>query len=201
MGRGVAFADFENRGSLDVLVANNGNPPSLLRNSADHGNHFINLKLVGTKSNRDAMGARVKLLAGGVNQVREISGGGSYLSQSDLRAHFGVGSQTSIDTIEIAWPGGTSRRFAMWQRTGSTWPKKASSRCGTGHRVLWPASALKAIVRAASAIVRATLLETQRRHRTDSRRTPRPVCTPAANATPINTAPTPANVMGSVGFT
>ncbi|MGA2599388.1 MAG: CRTAC1 family protein [Bryobacteraceae bacterium] len=111
LGRGVAFADFGNRGSLDVLVANNGDPPSLLRNSADHGNHFINLKLVGTKSNRDGMGARVKLAAGGVNQVREISGGGSYLSQSDLRAHFGVGAQTSVDSIEIAWPSGAKSIF------------------------------------------------------------------------------------------
>ena len=111
LGRGVAFADFRNRGSLDVLVGNNGDPPSLLRNSASHENHFVNLKLVGHKSNRDAMGARIKLSAGGLKQVRDISGGGSYLSQSDLRAHFGLGSQTNIDSIDIVWPSGSKTAF------------------------------------------------------------------------------------------
>jgi hypothetical protein len=111
LGRGAAFADFRNSGSLDILVANNGDPPLLLRNRSSSSNHFVNFRLTGTKSNRDAMGARIKLAAGGLLQVREIAGGGSYLSQSDLRAHFGVGSRTRVESVEIAWPSGTKQAF------------------------------------------------------------------------------------------
>ncbi len=111
VGRGVAFADFDNDGFLDVVVANNGDPPLLLHNSGGNGNHFVSFKLVGTKSNRDAMGARLKLTAGGMTQIREIAGGGSYLSQSDLRAHFGLGSTAKIDKLEITWPSGVQQTF------------------------------------------------------------------------------------------
>jgi hypothetical protein len=110
VGRGVAFADFDNDGFVDVLVANNGDPPLLLRNGGN-GNHFVNFKLVGTKSNRDAMGARIRIRSGGTTQIREIAGGGSYLSQSDLRANFGVGRAQSVESIEITWPSGQSQRF------------------------------------------------------------------------------------------
>lgn len=110
-GRGVAFADFDNDGFLDVVVANNGDPPLLLHNSGDNKNHHVSIKLVGTKSNRDAMGARLKLTAGGMTQIREIAGGGSYLSQSELRAHFGLGSATKIDKLEITWPSGSQQTF------------------------------------------------------------------------------------------
>ncbi|HEX6804127.1 MAG TPA: CRTAC1 family protein [Terriglobales bacterium] len=108
--RGVAFADFDNDGFVDVLVANNGDPPLLLRNSGN-GNHFINFKLAGTKSNRDAMGARIRMVSGGTSQIREISGGGSYLSQSDLRVNFGLGKATSAQTVEIRWPSGQTQVF------------------------------------------------------------------------------------------
>jgi hypothetical protein len=111
VGRGVAFADFNNAGRMDVLVANNGDPPLLLRNSGDDHNHFINFKLVGNKSNRDAMGARIRVVTGSVAQIREIAGGGSYLSQSDLRAHFGIGKATHADRIEVRWPSGQSQVF------------------------------------------------------------------------------------------
>ena len=67
MGRGVAFLDFDNDGAVDVLVAHNGDPPTLLHNEGGSGNHFINFKLVGTKSNRDAMGARIRVVAGGIS--------------------------------------------------------------------------------------------------------------------------------------
>src|SRR5207237_944084 len=110
-GRGAAFADFGNTGTLDILVANNGDPPLLLRNRTNSGNHFINLRLTGTKSNRDAMGARIKLTAGGMAQVREVAGGGSYLSQHDLRAHFGLGASTRVDQIDVAWPSGAKQTF------------------------------------------------------------------------------------------
>src|SRR5581483_8498413 len=111
VGRGVAFADFDNDGFMDVLVANNGGPPLLLHNSGAAGSHFLNFRLVGTKSNRDGMGARVRIKAGSLSQIREIAGGGSYLSQSDLRAHFGVGGATRADTVEVTWPSGTQQVF------------------------------------------------------------------------------------------
>ena len=111
VGRGVAFADFNNSGFLDVLVANNGDPPLLLRNSGGNGAHFLSFKLVGNKSNRDAMGARIRIVAGSSAQIREIAGGGSYLSQSDLRAHFGVGGATRAEIVEVSWPSGEKQRF------------------------------------------------------------------------------------------
>jgi hypothetical protein len=107
-GRGVAFADFDNDGFVDVLVANNGDPPLLLHNSGN-GNHFVNFKLVGTKSNHDAMGTRIRIVSGAVSQIREIAGGGSYLSQSDLRANFGLGKATIVDSVEVRWPSGLTQ--------------------------------------------------------------------------------------------
>jgi hypothetical protein len=110
-GRGVAFADFDNDGCIDVVVANNGDPPTLLHNACPHKNHFVNFKLVGTKSNRDALGARVHLTAGKISQIREIAAGGSYLSQSDLRSNFGLGSATTASTVEVTWPSGAHQVF------------------------------------------------------------------------------------------
>ena len=111
LGRGAAFLDYDNDGNVDAIVANNGDPPLLLHNSGGAGNHFVNFRLIGTKSNRDAMGARIRIRAGGIGQIREISGGGSYLSQSDLRAHFGLGNSTRADNVEVMWPGGVRQRF------------------------------------------------------------------------------------------
>ena len=111
VGRGVAFADFDNSGRVDIVVANNGDPPLLLHNGGGNGNHFLNFKLVGNKSNRDAMGARVRLVAGNVAQIREIAGGGSYISQSDLRAHFGIGKATRAERVEVRWPSGQTQIF------------------------------------------------------------------------------------------
>ncbi|MGI9072393.1 MAG: CRTAC1 family protein [Bryobacteraceae bacterium] len=112
LGRGAAFADFDNDGYPDVVVGNNGDPPLLLHNNgATPGNHFVNFRLVGTRSNRDAMGTRIKVTSGGVSQIREITGGGSYLSQSDLRAQFGLGQQTRIESMEISWPSGLRQSF------------------------------------------------------------------------------------------
>jgi enediyne biosynthesis protein E4 len=111
VGRGVAFADFDNDGSVDLVVGNNGDPPLLLHNGAGNGNHFINFKLAGVKSNRDAMGARVRIVAGGISQIREIAGGGSYLSQSDMRANFGLGKAARVETVEVQWPSGQKQTF------------------------------------------------------------------------------------------
>src|SRR5438270_250464 len=111
VGRGVAFADFDNDGFIDLVVGNNGDPPLLLHNSGNNANHFINFKLVGVKSNRDAMGAKVRVVAGAISQIREIAGGGSYLSQSDLRANFGLGKATRAETVEVQWPSGQHQVF------------------------------------------------------------------------------------------
>ena len=111
LGRGVAFADFDNDGYVDILVGNDGDPPALLHNNGGTRNHFVSFKLVGVKSNRDAIGARIRLQSGGISQIREIEGGGSYLSQSDLRASFGLGSSTDIDLIDVSWPSGAHQTF------------------------------------------------------------------------------------------
>jgi enediyne biosynthesis protein E4 len=112
IGRGVAFADFDNDGFMDVVVANNNDPPLLLHNSGGNGNHFVSFKLIGTKSNRDAIGARLKITAGGMNQIREVQSGGSYMSQHDLRAQFGLGQASKVDKLEISWPSGMKQTFA-----------------------------------------------------------------------------------------
>jgi hypothetical protein len=111
VSRGVAFVDLDNDGFVDVVVGNNGDAPLVLHNSGGNGNHFLNFRLVGTQSNRDAMGARVRVVAGGLSQIREISGGGSYLSQSDLRANFGMGKADRAETVEVIWPGGRKQVF------------------------------------------------------------------------------------------
>jgi hypothetical protein len=111
-GRGAAFADFDNDGNIDVVVGNNGDPPLLLHNGGGTGNHFVNFRLAGKKSNRDALGARLRLHAGGIWQIREIAAGGSYLSQSDLRANFGLGRATKADRLEVTWPSGLKQTFS-----------------------------------------------------------------------------------------
>jgi enediyne biosynthesis protein E4 len=111
VGRGVAFADLDNDGFVDVVVANNGDIPLVLHNSGSNGNHFLNFKLVGKKTNRDAMGARIHVVSGGISQIRELAGGGSYLSQSDLRANFGLGHAKRAEDVEITWPGGQRQSF------------------------------------------------------------------------------------------
>lgn len=111
VGRGVAFVDFDNDGFIDVVVANNDDVPTVLHNSGN-SNHFLNIKLVGTKSNRDALGSRVRVVSGGMTQMREISSGGSYLSQSDVRANFGLGQAVEVERVEIIWPSGQRDVFS-----------------------------------------------------------------------------------------
>jgi hypothetical protein len=111
VGRGVAFGDFDNDGFVDVVVANNDDPPTLLHNLGN-ANHFLNFRLVGAKSNRDALGARVRVVTSGMSQIREIAGGGSYISQSDLRANFGIGRADRAGTIEVRWPSGQLDTFS-----------------------------------------------------------------------------------------
>ena len=107
---GVAAADFDNDGAVEILVNNSHDRPSLLKNYGEHGN-WVLLNLVGTKSNRDAIGARVTVRVGDHRQTREVRSGGGYISQSDFRLHFGLGKATKADAIEIRWPSGLVQRL------------------------------------------------------------------------------------------
>jgi hypothetical protein len=104
--RGAAFGDIDNDGWIDVAIANVNDRPDLYRVTGDPGRHWIELKLVGTVSNRDAIGARVHIAAGDAHQWQEVRGGGSYLSQNDLRVHFGLGAATIVDRLDVRWPNG-----------------------------------------------------------------------------------------------
>lgn len=104
--RGAALADFDNDGVLEVLVNNQNEPPSLFRQATNPTGHWLLIHLQGTTSNRSAIGAKVRLTAAGRTQSDEVRSGGSYLSQSDLRLHFGLGSATQVDRIEVTWPSG-----------------------------------------------------------------------------------------------
>jgi len=104
--RGVAFGDLNNDGKVDMVIINTGEPPTLLLNETESRNHRVLFKLVGTRSNRSAIGARVTVKAGQLTQMSEVRAGGSYLSQNDPRLHFGLGNASSIDEIQIRWPSG-----------------------------------------------------------------------------------------------
>jgi hypothetical protein len=104
--RGAAFADYDDDGDVDLFVTALGEAGLLLRNETESKGHFLEVRLIGTGSNRDSVGARVTVSAGGRRQIRERKGGGSYLSSSDPRLHFGLGKSDRIDTLEVRWPSG-----------------------------------------------------------------------------------------------
>jgi enediyne biosynthesis protein E4 len=113
-GRGTAFGDYDNNGTVDVVVNNVNDVPDLFRLDDASGNHWLTLKLVGTASNKSAIGARVRCKAANGFQAQEVRGGGSYISQNDLRVHFGLASATKAD-VEVRWPGGLVESFAGLQ--------------------------------------------------------------------------------------
>ncbi|HTS60587.1 MAG TPA: CRTAC1 family protein [Candidatus Acidoferrales bacterium] len=106
VARGAAFADYDNDGKIDVFIVNLGGPAFLLHNVSPNANHWISVKLVGHKSNRDGIGAQVEVLAGGSRQQHERTAGSGYLSQDDPRVHFGLGSATKVDKLTVTWPSG-----------------------------------------------------------------------------------------------
>src|SRR5947208_13448257 len=104
LGRGMAIGDIDNDGRLDAVVSPNDGPAHILHNETPTQNHWLTLKLVGHISNRDAIGAEVKLVTAKGQQCATVSTAGSYLSSSDKRVHFGLGSESSAHSIDIRWP-------------------------------------------------------------------------------------------------
>lgn len=107
VGRGAAFADYDNDGDVDAIVTTNGGAAHLLRNDGGNKNHWLQVHLRGTKSNRQGIGAKLRLVAGGASQIRQVGAQASYLSQNSLIETFGLGANTRADTLEIVWPSGT----------------------------------------------------------------------------------------------
>src|SRR5262249_20813969 len=111
VGRGLAAGDLDNDGRLDLVILAQGEPLAYFHNQSRRGGHFIPVRLEGTQSNRDAVGAEISLLAGGVRQTQQRIGGGSYQSASDPRLQFGLGGATRVDQLEVRWPSGQVSRF------------------------------------------------------------------------------------------
>jgi hypothetical protein len=112
LGRGCAFGDFDNDGDVDIVVNNLDGAPTLLRNDGGNKNNWIMIKCVGTRSNRSAIGTRVKVTSGEHSQIDEVMSGSSYYSQNDFRLHFGLGRATKADSVELVWPSGRKESFA-----------------------------------------------------------------------------------------
>jgi len=104
--RGAAFSDLDNDGDIDAVILNSRREPTVLRNDSAKGNHWIQIRLRGTKTNRDGIGARVKIVAGGLTQIDEVHSGQGYQSHFGMRLHFGLGKRDRIDRIEVRWIGG-----------------------------------------------------------------------------------------------
>ena len=111
VGRGVAFGDYDSDGDVDIFIVNNHDRGVLLRNEGGNRNNWLHVKLIGTKDNRDAVGARIRLKTGDRIQLREINAGASYLSFNSLTAEFGLAQETTVDWIEVIWLGGDTERF------------------------------------------------------------------------------------------
>ena len=132
VGRAAAFADYDNDGDIDVLVSNNGGQAELLRNDGGNRRHWLQVQLVGTRSNRDGVGARLRVSAGGLVQVDQRKGGMSYQAAHDPRVHFGLGESRKIDWIEVRWPSGIVDRVRNVEanRVVQIWEGSASQAAG-----------------------------------------------------------------------
>jgi hypothetical protein len=111
LGRGLAVGDLDNDGRIDAVVQSQNEPLAYLRNRTAEGGHWATLQLEGLRSNRDAVGSRVTLVAGGRRRVEQRVGGGSYQSSADPRLHFGLGNSTLIERLEIRWPSGLVQSY------------------------------------------------------------------------------------------
>ncbi len=107
--RGLATGDLDNDGDIDLLISNLNEPPTVLRNDGGNRLNYLNIRLIGQRSNRSAIGARVTVSVGARAMVQELRSGASFLSQNDFRLHFGLGSAIKVDRIDIEWPGGTKQ--------------------------------------------------------------------------------------------
>jgi enediyne biosynthesis protein E4 len=110
--RGTAFGDINNDGNLDMVVFNVAGPPSVFLNDSVNGNHRVLFRLIGTKSNASAIGARVRVTTPKMVQIDEVHGGGSYNSTDDTRLHFGLGSDAVMSKVEVSWPSGLKQEFS-----------------------------------------------------------------------------------------
>jgi hypothetical protein len=109
--RGLAVGDYDNDGAVDLVITNMNDRLSLLRNVVSTDHHAITLRLIGQKSNRDGIGAKVRVRVGARTLAQEVRSGSTFLSHSDLRQHFGLGASDSVDQIEIDWPSGEKERI------------------------------------------------------------------------------------------
>jgi hypothetical protein len=109
--RGTAFGDINNDGKLDVVVFNVNGPPSLFINETSNSNHRVLFRLIGTKSNRAAIGARVVVITPRMTQIDEVRAGGSYNSTNDTRLHFGLGTDAVMSKVQVQWPSGLKQEF------------------------------------------------------------------------------------------
>src|SRR5205807_8354303 len=109
--RSLAIGDLWNDGQLSIVLRNMNARPSLLVNTVRSGNHWIAFKTIGIRSNRDGIGAKITIRAGKRTLVDEVRSGSSYISQSDMRVHFGLGAVTKIDSVQVRWPSGLVERF------------------------------------------------------------------------------------------
>lgn len=112
VSRGLAIGDLFNNGNLDVVVENLDGGPVILKNAGLAGHHWVSFELAGVVSNRMALNARIRIVAGGMTQTDEIHSGGSYLSQNDVRVHFGLGNADKIESVEILWPSGKAEKLS-----------------------------------------------------------------------------------------